>query len=380
MNLFSDPQELSDFIGEIYDCAIDPSRWDDVLVRLRHAIGAVNAQLVLQELPTGRYLIRKSVNIEPYWLQRQEDMADAIYELGVPILNDKKRPIDEPFSVVQAVPTEVFERNRYVNEWARPQAIGDSAGLIVMQEETRVANFGCGRLEADGPYTEQELAVFRLLAPHLRRAVIISNILDVSTIVSTTLRQTLDTLSVAVFLVDNRARILHANQAGAAMLDDGDAAKRERDCLTTGQPAADKALLAAIARAAQGDSALSAAGIGVPIKSRSGAVLLAHVLPLNSEHAARDWIPGGVAAIFVAGASAGPHVAVEALMALFDLTPAEARVVVEMVTGRSVEEIAQTLGIAKGTVRTHISRIFMKTGTNRQGELIALVNSLSPSV
>lgn len=376
MNLLSNPEELSDFIGDIYDCAIDPNRWDAVLERLRLAIGAINAELGLNELPTGRYLLRKSVNIEPYWLQRQEELAQAIMELGAPLL-DPKRPIDEPFVGSRDVPREIHERNAYVLEWGRPQGINDSAGLVVMQDQTRVASFGCGRLEADGPFTEQDLANFRLLAPHLRRAVVISNILDVSTVVSSTLKSTLDTVSAAVFVVDRQARILHANLAGAAMLDSGDAVKREREYLATGQTAADKALLAAIARAAQSDSALGAAGIGVPIKSRSGAALVAHVLPLNSEHAARAWIPGGVAAVFIAGASAGPRVAVEALMSLFDLTPAEARVVVEMATGRSIDEVAVALGIAKGTVRTHLSRIFTKTGTTRQGELIALANSLS---
>jgi DNA-binding CsgD family transcriptional regulator len=380
MNLLSNPQELSDLIGEIYDCATDPQHWDDVLPQLRDAIGAANAQLSLNELPSGRFRIRKSVNINHYWLQRQDELAQSVHELHSPLLCDTRRPLDEPFTVGRDLPKALVERNAYFNEWGRPQNIGDGATLIVLQDETRFGSFGFGRLDKHGKFSEDEVDVLRLLAPHLRRAVTISNILDISTIVASTVSHTLDTLSVAVFVVNAQARVLHANRTASTMLDDGDAVKRERSHLSTAQPAATKALLAAIARAARSDSALGAAGIGVPIKSRSGAALVAHVLPLNPAHAARDWVPGGVAAVFVAGATAGPRVPVETLMSLFDLTPAEARVVVEMTTGRSIEQAAEALGIAKGTVKTHLSRIFAKTGTTRQGELIALANALSSPV
>jgi DNA-binding CsgD family transcriptional regulator len=52
----------------------------------------------------------------------------------------------------------------------------------------------------------------------------------------------------------------------------------------------------------------------------------------------------------------------------FDLTPAEARIVL-----RLVEEIAtmraNALGITYETIRTHLKAVFQKTGTCRQAEL-----------
>src|SRR5262245_35879201 len=57
----------------------------------------------------------------------------------------------------------------------------------------------------------------------------------------------------------------------------------------------------------------------------------------------------------------------------FDLTPAEARLVVRLITGESLRPCANTLGIKYETVRTHLKSVFQKTGTHRQAELVTVV-------
>jgi DNA-binding CsgD family transcriptional regulator len=67
------------------------------------------------------------------------------------------------------------------------------------------------------------------------------------------------------------------------------------------------------------------------------------------------------------------------LQNLYALTPAEARVTQKLLTGRSIEEIAKDAGISVETGRTHLKRILSKTGTTRQGELIAHILLSRPS-
>jgi DNA-binding CsgD family transcriptional regulator len=38
-----------------------------------------------------------------------------------------------------------------------------------------------------------------------------------------------------------------------------------------------------------------------------------------------------------------------------------------------VPEVAEALGIAVSTVRTHLAQLFAKTGTNRQADVVKLV-------
>jgi DNA-binding CsgD family transcriptional regulator len=56
----------------------------------------------------------------------------------------------------------------------------------------------------------------------------------------------------------------------------------------------------------------------------------------------------------------------------FGLTTAEAGVAVEVIQGGSREDVARRLGVAVATVRTHLIRIFEKTGVRRQAELVRL--------
>ena len=82
----------------------------------------------------------------------------------------------------------------------------------------------------------------------------------------------------------------------------------------------------------------------------------------------------------VAALYLGDHVrrmalSTDLLRKLFDLSAAEARVAVQLARGRSPREAAGALHISTNTVRTHLARIFAKTGVQRQSELTALLVS-----
>jgi DNA-binding CsgD family transcriptional regulator len=57
----------------------------------------------------------------------------------------------------------------------------------------------------------------------------------------------------------------------------------------------------------------------------------------------------------------------------FNLTPAEARVVIRLITGESLRPCAKALGIKYETVRGQLKSIFQKTKTRRQAELVLVV-------
>ena len=53
----------------------------------------------------------------------------------------------------------------------------------------------------------------------------------------------------------------------------------------------------------------------------------------------------------------------------YKLTPAEMRVLMMIVEVGGVPEVAPVLGISESTVKTHLQRLFAKTGTSRQADL-----------
>ena len=66
------------------------------------------------------------------------------------------------------------------------------------------------------------------------------------------------------------------------------------------------------------------------------------------------------------------------LTGLFDLTPAEAKFAAALVSGQSVKEASLTVGITESSGRTYLARIFAKTGTHRQTELVTLLAAAHP--
>jgi len=65
----------------------------------------------------------------------------------------------------------------------------------------------------------------------------------------------------------------------------------------------------------------------------------------------------------------------ELLRSAYDLTASEARVCSLLANGESVENVSEKLRISPNTARTHIKRIFSKTGATRQAALVKLILS-----
>ena len=58
----------------------------------------------------------------------------------------------------------------------------------------------------------------------------------------------------------------------------------------------------------------------------------------------------------------------------FGLTKREERLIRHLAQGHSLKDIADLMGIARETVRTHLKSIFSKTGTSRQAELAIMLS------
>ena len=66
-----------------------------------------------------------------------------------------------------------------------------------------------------------------------------------------------------------------------------------------------------------------------------------------------------------------------AIAKAFQLTPTELNVLLAIVEIGGSPEVADTLGIAASTVKTHLGRIYEKTGVRRHADLVKLVAGFS---
>ncbi|WP_441238713.1 helix-turn-helix transcriptional regulator [Bradyrhizobium sp. 930_D9_N1_4] len=286
-------------------------------------------------------------------------------------------PLGEPIIQSQAVRQEIISGNRYYREWALPKGLFDAVAVGLVRDSTMVGNAIFSQHESAGAIGDAQLSGLRLLAPHIRRAVTISNLFDMKAVEAATFSATVEALTVGVVLADEDSKIVHSNAAATAMLAAGDPILERYGRIAVQSAATTTALQSAVAQAARDEAALGQKGIGIPIPRPDGNPLVIHILPLRRSHMRSGLIQRAAAALFVATASGPPQLPHDALVQLYDLTPAEIRIFELICDGQTRAEIAESLGVSLSTVKSHLIHVFEKTGCRRQVDLVRLAKSLT---
>ena len=147
--------------------------------------------------------------------------------------------------------------------------------------------------------------------------------------------------------------------------------------LAAGDPAIDRELRDIIAATADGDGALGTKGIALPLVGRDGERYVAHTLPLASEARRAPVRCAATLAIFVNKTAIETPSLPSAMARAYKLTLTELRVLLAIVDVGGAPEVADALGIAASTVKTHLARLYEKTGARRQADLVKLVAGFS---
>jgi DNA-binding CsgD family transcriptional regulator len=371
-------EAVSEVIGAIYDCALDPDRWETALVAITTMLRCRNATLSSLDLTQERGAFAKAVGMEPYWLEK---FAEYVPEMAAwqKLPEAWNWPLDEPQVNSRDLPPEVRARSRLISEWAAPQGLVDAMALLLMHTPTRHASLNLGRHEEFGFVTEREIRLGRMLSPHVRRAAVISDVIDLRTIESTAANGTLDMLRIGVVMTDNAGRIVHANGAAETMMRDGKPIRSAAGTIQSSLPDATSELLSAIALSDGSEAALGKTGLAVRLTRAGEPPVLAHVLPLKHGEARSRLLPAASAAIFVGSVTPAANGA-EAMAVAYDLTPMETRVLGELLAGRRLVEAARAIGIAESTARSHLRGLLAKTGATRQADLVRLAGQMASAL
>lgn len=372
-------EKFSDLIGKIYDCVIAPDQWTGVLNEIRTEFGFATGVLSAYSLTNVRIGVNAASGTDPVptMAQTSKEYVADIVELWGGIERIRQYPLGEPIIRSQAVPEEIILGNRYHREWALPKGLFDAVGVALVRERTMIGNATFSQHESDGAIEDEQVSGLRVLAPHIRRAVIISNLFDMKTVEAATFSATVEALTAGVVLTDEDSRIVHTNAAATTMLAAGDPILARHGRIAVQSAATTNSLQSAVAQAAKDEAALGQRGIGIPIPRPDGDPLVIHVLPLRRGETRPGLVQRAAAALFVASASGPPQMPHDALVQLYDLTPAEVRIFELICDGHTREAISSQLGVSISTVKSHLFHVFEKTGCRRQVDLVRLAKSLT---
>jgi DNA-binding CsgD family transcriptional regulator len=374
MNEQMDPDSwLLSIVEDIYDAAFDPALWNQTLTRIVEFAGAHAAGFVSKDA-SGEVRVQSSVGISPHFLQTYLDgygRFDPTHEIR--LFN-----VGELHTIEDWLPIEEFRKGQFYQDWARPQRMESISSVLLDKTADGFSYFGMAKSEpVDDELRRKLTAIF----PHMLRSTLTSQVLHRNAAVASPIIHTLDELKAAVFLLDGNGNITHTNESGKNILDRKDFLRIEQGRLVATDPILNRILREAVLASILGDGATRSESIALPFVTRDGERFVGHMLPLTSGRRRNTGVAyDSTAVLFVSRASLDSTAASDIIKKIFKLTPAEARVLLTVVELGGVSETARNLDVAESTVKTHLGRIFTKTDTKRQADLVRLIAAFSPPV
>lgn len=369
-------QELSETIGAIYDCALDPAHWPETMRRV--AVLTASAAMGM-----GIVDHKHKQNVRLYDYGYSEGDLRLYFEkyaaMNPAFVARLMFPVGEPVTGEMLLDENEFLQSRIYREFLRPRGLRYGATIELLRTAHRSAGMALMRKEEQSAYGASDLALLHLLSPHFCRAFAISDALDIRTLQSEMLEATLDELVAGVYLAARDGRVVYMNAAAERQVKAATALRIVDHRLMPTDLEAGVALAKAIADIARDETDAGPAGRSLAIPDVDGVGYVATVLPVDRGRRRSIMAPFAPSvAIFAQDPAHIPLMPGEAFARLYRLTGGELRVLLTLAQGLGAKEAADMLGIGEPTVRTHLQRIFSKTSTSRQAELLQLLQNATP--
>jgi DNA-binding CsgD family transcriptional regulator len=362
------PLKLSDVLDHVYDAALDPARWNDVVAGVNEFVGSRACGLLSKDTISKFGVTHYHCGIDPHYIKLYADTYSEFDPLA------RLPPFGQVMGIPDLVSFDEYRRGRFYQEWLRPQDCIDVGNVVVENSNPKcpvVLTFLPNkRMVGDEMRQRIEQVV-----PHVHRSLMINKAIEVKTSEAATFADTLDGLSAGVFLVDAQCRIIYENATGRGMLGADDFIRSISGQLVARDGNANQGLRQAMADDGGGMTTRKDA---FPLTTRDGEHYVAHLLPLKSViRSGGETLPKAVAAVFVRKVELDEDSYGALVARAFRLTPAELRVLLAIVNVGGVPEASDTLGVAETTVKSHLYRVFAKTGASRQADLVKLAAGFS---
>lgn len=354
-----------DLIERIYEAAFIPDVWPDVLERSRAATGSASASLLLYCVPEAppRFI---ATEVTRPALERFTAGPDWRGSLRDPILGNFAYPPAFVF-MSDLQPPEVLDQDM-VSRYLRALGLDEQLGSIVPLPTGEFVCFTYERWRGDGRHDAGAVAALNAARPHLARAAMLSARLGLERMRGAV--AALEALGLPAAMLTGQGRIVAANGLLEG-LDDlvifsahGELALADRG--------AQNLLLAALGTAGQAASRVTRS-IPLPARDERGPFVL-HLVPVLRQ--AQDIFAGAAMLAVLTPITRFGAPDLPLLQALFDLTPAEARLARSLAQGQSIQHTAARHGLSVTTLRSQLSAVLAKTGTARQADLTALLSTI----
>lgn len=362
--------DANDVLASIYDAAFAQGGWRDALGSVAGSIGGASSFFFSAHSQTDRDAVAHVYNHAPtlvagffsHW-HTEDAWEHAARRKGL-----------QPGQVVigtDLLPRKELLATAYYQDFLRPHEIESMVGAVLFTgaegDRMPFTHLCWYRPPGRANFAESDRRHLQRLVPHFQRSLRLQR--RISWVQGNPHNGVPDALYVAAIELNRRGAILRHNDAARALLDQLAPSSVRFGVLRSVGERCTPPLPIALATCTPANPVRMTAYLRGP----SPLVVSATLVQIGTEalvHASDRYL------LLAELPRRGGRKVAESVSPLFALTPAETRVLGELLEGRAPAAIAVACGTSLKTVRTQISSILAKTSTRGQAELLLLLRSL----
>jgi DNA-binding CsgD family transcriptional regulator/PAS domain-containing protein len=362
---------FSRMLDTVYEAALDPAGWTNSLDLIRRELAGNYASLIV-----------RSGSAEDIGMIVSNSHEKRSIALGNPYIMMSPftgMPTDRLVTIPDVLSDADWRASSYYKNWCQSLGVFHVMAADIEVSNGAVYGFRITRPETAPAFSPDDLTLGRRLLPHIKRALNLHLSTHQDRKVISLYSHAMAQLMVGVIVLDQDRNVIECNPAATAILELNDGLRIVGKQVEASYPNENRNLQrlmrdALIHPKAAKMSLTDALSISRPSGKHSWGVVVQSI-------ASDQWTEGKQrpsVAVFVRDAEGQAHPPIRLTQQLFQLTPAETALAIELANGLSLDEASDLLGIKRNTARAHLRSIFSKTGVRRQTELVRIfLNSVA---
>jgi DNA-binding CsgD family transcriptional regulator/PAS domain-containing protein len=355
---------FSHLLGMIYDAALDTAKWVRCFEELCGAFDANYVSLIVRPSAPAEQTDLIFSGSDDRRLINSHNPHLALSPFST-------LPLDKLVTIGDLLSDSEWRASAYYHAWCEPHGVFHVMAIDFATADQAVYGFRVTRPASAMPFSLEDRALCERLIPHLRRALNLYQSTHQDRRITSLYSQAMVQLMVGVIVLDEGGLVLECNPIAKAILGSGDGLKIVGNQVTASYATDNRKLQRMVSEALRVPSKvglIEAMAVSRPSGQASWGVVVRLL-------ATDEWTEGKrrpTVAIFIRDPEGASHPPVKLAQQLFELTPAETALAIQLTNGLSLEEAAEALNIRRNTARAHLRSIFSKTGVRRQTELVRI--------
>lgn len=363
-------ERFSQVLGLVYEAALDTAAWGACLDAILRELDGNYVSIIVRAGSADDLGLIVSASSDRRAIDpNNPDLALSPFT-GL--------PPDKLVTIGDILPEAEWRASQYYRDWCAPHGVFHVMASDIATKDGGIYGFRVTRAEGAPAFSAADKALARLLLPHLKRALNLHLSINQDRKVSALYSHAMAQLMVAAIVLDENGVVLDCNPMAKAILELGDGLRISGQQLeatyATDNRKLQRLVREALTRKPHAMGLIEAMSVSRPSGKVSWGVVVQAMSP-------DQWTEGKhrpCVAVFVRDAEGKAHPPVKLAQQLFQLTPAETALAIQLANGLSLEEAGEVLNIRRNTARAHLRSIFSKTGVRRQTELVRIfLNSVA---